>query len=118
MNIAEKIEALFPQMVQWRRFLHQHPELSFEESNTAAFVADHLRQLGMHVQAHIGGHGVIGLLKGGLPGPTVALRADMDALPIQDAKKHDYASKVPGVMHACGHDAHTATLLGIAYMLN
>jgi amidohydrolase len=118
MNIAEKINQLFPRMIQWRRFLHQHPELSYQESKTAAFVADHLQQLGMQVQINIGGHGVIGLLVGDLPGPTVALRADMDALPIQDEKTNEYASQVPGVMHACGHDAHTSTLLGLAYIFS
>ncbi|MDB5052547.1 MAG: peptidase [Bacilli bacterium] len=114
MNVAEMLEQVFVEMVQWRRYLHQHPELSFQETNTAAFVADHLKQWGLEVQTHIGGFGVIGLLKGGKPGLTVALRADMDALPIQDEKTSSYASLVPGVMHACGHDAHTSTLLGIA----
>jgi amidohydrolase len=118
MKIAEKIDQLFPKMIQWRRFLHQHPELSYQESKTAAFVADHLKQLGLQVQTNIGGHGVIGLLVGGQPGPTVALRADMDALPIHDEKTNDYASQVPGVMHACGHDAHTSTLLGLAYLFS
>ncbi|QGQ96961.1 amidohydrolase [Paenibacillus psychroresistens] len=118
MKLAEKINQLFPQMIQWRRYLHQHPELSYQESQTAAFVAGHLQQLGLQVQADVGGHGVIGLLVGDLPGPTVALRADMDALPIQDEKTNEYASQVPGVMHACGHDAHTSTLLGLAYIFS
>jgi amidohydrolase len=118
MKLAEKIDQLFPQMIQWRRFLHQHPELSYQESQTAAFVADHLQKLGLKVQTNMGGYGVIGLLVGGLPGPTVALRADMDALPIQDEKTSEYASQVPGVMHACGHDAHTSTLLGLAYIFS
>ncbi|MEX2460910.1 MAG: M20 family metallopeptidase [Paenibacillaceae bacterium] len=118
MKIAEKINQWFPKMIEWRRFLHQHPELSYQESQIAAFVADHLLKLGLQVQINQGGHGVIGLLVGDLPGPTVALRADMDALPIQDEKKTVYSSQVPGVMHACGHDAHTATLLGLAYIFS
>jgi amidohydrolase len=118
MKIAEQIDRLFPKMIQWRRYLHQHPELSYQESQTAAFVADHLQQFGLQVHINIGGHGVIGLLVGDLPGPTVALRADMDALPIQDEKTTEYSSQVPGVMHACGHDAHTATLLGLAYIFS
>jgi amidohydrolase len=118
MKIAEKLDQLFPEMIQWRRFLHQHPELSYQEVNTAAFVAGHLQKLGLQVQTGIGGHGVIGVLQGELAGPTVALRADMDALPIQDAKTNEYASQVDGVMHACGHDAHTATLLGLAYIFS
>jgi amidohydrolase len=118
MKIAERLDRLFPDMILWRRFLHQHPELSYQESNTAAFVAGHLLKLGLHVQTGVGGHGVVGIIQGDLPGPTVALRADMDALPIQDNKTSEYASQVPGVMHACGHDAHTATLLGLAYLFS
>jgi amidohydrolase len=114
MKLAEKLDQLFPDMIVWRRFLHQHPELSYQEVNTAAFVARHLQQIGLQVQTGIGGHGVVGVLHGDSPGPTVGLRADMDALPIQDAKTSEYASQVSGVMHACGHDAHTATLLGLA----
>ncbi|MCZ8520228.1 MULTISPECIES: amidohydrolase [Paenibacillus] len=102
-------------MIGWRRHLHRHPELSYQESATAAFVADKLRDWGLEVQEKVGGgHGVIGILQGAADGPAVALRADMDALPIQDEKTAEYASSVPGVMHACGHDAHTATLLAVA----
>ncbi|BFH61565.1 M20 family metallopeptidase [Paenibacillus azoreducens] len=109
------LTALHPQMVQWRRYLHRHPELSYQEENTSRFVADKLRGLGLEVSVRVGGgHGVLGILKGGKPGKTVALRADMDALPIQDEKSCEYSSEVPGVMHACGHDGHTATLLGVA----
>jgi amidohydrolase len=118
MNIAEKIQLIFPEMIQWRRFLHQNPELSYQEKNTSAFVAQQLQRMGLQVATGVGGHGVIGILKGNRPGRTVALRADMDALPIQDEKTSAYASQVPGVMHACGHDAHTATLLGVARILS
>lgn len=105
---------LFPEMVAWRKHLHQHPELSFQENKTAEFIYGHLTQWGIEAKKGIGGHGVVGIIRGAESGPTVALRADMDALPIQDQKQCGYASKVPGVMHACGHDAHTATLLAVA----
>lgn len=117
-NIKQALELLFPEMVEWRRHLHKHPELSFQESVTAAFIADKLKGWGLEVRTGVGGHGVVGRLRGGVPGPAVALRADIDALPIQDEKACDYASSVPGVMHACGHDAHTATLLGVARVLS
>lgn len=114
----EKINQLFPEMVSWRRKLHQQPELSFNEDQTAEFVYQQLSQWGIRAQKNVGGHGVVGFIKGAHPGATVALRADMDALPIQDQKNCSYASKVPGVMHACGHDAHTSTLLGVAKLLS
>jgi amidohydrolase len=94
-----------------------HPECGMEERRTAAIVAAHLRQLGYEVQTGVGGTGVVGLLNPGKPGKVVALRADMDALPIQDAKQVPYASEVPGKMHACGHDGHTAILMGAAILL-
>ncbi|SDD99177.1 amidohydrolase [Paenibacillus sp. UNCCL117] len=119
MDIYEALEAAYPDMVEWRRHLHRHPELSYRESETAAFVASKLRGWGLEVREQAGkGHGVVARLRGASPGPTVALRADMDALPIQDEKACDYASTVPGVMHACGHDAHTATLLAVAKVLS
>ncbi|WP_314584226.1 amidohydrolase [Paenibacillus terrigena] len=105
---------IFSSMVEWRRYLHKNPELSYKEAKTAQFVADRLRTWGIEVKTGVGGHGVVGTLRGDFPGKTIALRADMDALPIQDEKTCDYASTVPGVMHACGHDGHTSTLLGIA----
>lgn len=109
------LDALQPQMVEWRRFLHRNPELSYHERKTSQFVAGKLRELGLAVSTEVGGgYGVVGVLKGGKPGKTVALRADMDALPIQDEKTCEYASGVTGVMHACGHDGHTSTLLGVA----
>lgn len=111
---SEKLRSWFSDMVQWRRHLHRHPELSYKEQRTSAFVADMLGGWGIDVTRNVGGYGVVGSIRGALPGPTVALRADMDALPIQDEKTCDYASTVPGVMHACGHDAHTSALLAVA----
>ncbi|MCR8641743.1 amidohydrolase [Paenibacillus sp. N1-5-1-14] len=108
----------YAEMVQMRRYLHQNPELSFHEYKTAAFVADTLRGYGLEVRTQVGGNGVVAKLQGELPGPTVALRADMDALPIQDEKKCEYTSKVPGVMHACGHDGHTTSLLFVAKVMS
>ncbi|ADO56814.1 MULTISPECIES: M20 metallopeptidase family protein [Paenibacillus] len=106
------------ELIAWRRYLHQHPELSFEETNTSAFIADQLRSFGIEVRTNVGGNGVLGFLEGGQPGRTIAFRADFDALPIQDEKDAPYKSTVPGVMHACGHDGHTAALLGVARVLS
>ena len=100
-----------------RRYLHQHPEIAFEEENTARFVAEKLRALGLEVTTGIARTGVLGLLRGGQPGKTVLLRADMDALPLEELNDVPYRSQTPGVMHACGHDAHTAMLLGVARLL-
>ncbi|OCT16999.1 peptidase M20 [Paenibacillus pectinilyticus] len=114
-HFQEDLQAIFEEMVGWRRYLHQNPELSYHEYQTAEFVANHLRSWDIEVRTGVGGNGVVGFLRGGGEGPTVALRADMDALPIQDEKKScAYASTKDGIMHACGHDAHTSTLLGIA----
>lgn len=113
-----ELEELYPQMVEWRRHLHQHPELSFKEVQTSKMIAELLESWGIEVRKNVGGGGVVGTIRGGKPGKTIALRADFDALPIQDLKEVDYKSKVPGVMHACGHDAHTATLLAIAKILS
>ena len=110
-------EALEQTLVSDRRHLHQNPELSFEEVQTSAFVQERLRDLNIPFTAGIGGYGVVANLQGHRPGPVVALRADMDALPIQEANDVPYASIVPGVMHACGHDVHTASLLGVAALL-
>ncbi|SFX45111.1 amidohydrolase [Thermoactinomyces sp. DSM 45891] len=117
--MKQMIEKIYPKIVGIRRYLHQHPELSYHEEQTAALVTKHLTELGLEVKTRVGGlHGVTGFLRGSKPGPTVALRADMDALPIEDAKNSVYRSTVPGVMHACGHDGHTATLLGVAEILS
>nr|WP_026298365.1 amidohydrolase [Cohnella laeviribosi] len=114
MNLREEtLLSLQEDMVRWRRHLHRNPELSFQERETSRFIANHLEAWGYEV-TRAAGTGVIARLKGGRPGRTIALRADIDALPIQDEKTCEYASAVPGVMHACGHDAHTAELLGVA----
>ncbi len=105
------------QLIAWRRDFHRHPELGFQEFRTSGIVARHLSSLGLEVQTGVGKTGVVGLLEGSRSGPVVMLRFDMDALPIQEAGQTDYTSQTPGVMHACGHDAHTAIGLGIAQLL-
>lgn len=104
-------------LIHWRRSIHRQPELGFAVHRTADLVANSLRGLGIEVQTGVGKTGVVGYLgEGG--GPTIAIRADMDALPIQEENPVEYASQVAGCMHACGHDAHTAILLGVATLLN
>ncbi|QHE60907.1 amidohydrolase [Rossellomorea vietnamensis] len=117
-ELYQKLEDRWIEMVNIRRFLHQHPELSFQEKNTAKYIADYYKEIGVPVQEHVGGNGVVARVEGALPGKTVALRADFDALPIQDEKEVEYRSTVPGVMHACGHDGHTATLLVLGKTLH
>ncbi|WP_217586004.1 amidohydrolase [Lentibacillus saliphilus] len=116
-DIFKAIDAAYPEMVERRRYLHQHPELSFQETKTAAYIAQFYEDLGLPYEKNVGGNGVIATLKGGKPGKTVALRADFDALPIQDEKDVPYRSTVDGVMHACGHDGHTSTLLTLAKVM-
>ena len=106
------------EIINWRRYLHQHPELSFQEVQTARFIEEKLLSFGLDVKINIGGNGLIGILSGDQPGQTIALRADFDALPINDEKEVPYKSLNPGVMHACGHDGHTAALLGTAQTLS
>lgn len=117
-HLFSRLKEIYPELVEIRRNLHQHPELSFHEEITPQKVADYLQKLGIDVRTGVGGRGVVGHLKGGKPGKTVGLRADFDALPIQDEKAVPYKSKVDGVMHACGHDLHTAALLGVAKVLS
>jgi amidohydrolase len=117
-QLFEKLHDYYPELVEIRRDMHMHPELSFHEVNAPLRIASFLKELGLEVKTGVGGRGVVGLLKGGKPGKTVALRADFDALPIQDLKDVPYKSTVPGVMHACGHDIHTAALLGVAKVLS
>ncbi len=116
--LTEAAWELGPQIVADRRYLHQHPELGFQEENTARFVADKLRSFGIETQTGVAKTGVVGLLHGTQPGKTVLLRADMDALPIEELNDVPYKSQVSGVMHACGHDSHTAMLLGVARLLS
>ncbi|MBL0389333.1 amidohydrolase [Tumebacillus sp. ITR2] len=117
-QIASRIRDLHPQLVERRRDFHQHPELGFQEFRTSKIVADWLTELGLEVRTGVAKTGVVARLRGGKPGKTIALRADMDALPIQDVKTCDYKSTVPGTMHACGHDAHTTMVLGAATVLS
>ncbi|GGE19471.1 putative amidohydrolase YhaA [Marinithermofilum abyssi] len=116
-RVKQSVDQLFPQMVEWRQYFHQYPELSFHEEKTSTKVADILRKMGYPVQTGVGGFGVTAVLEGAKAGRTIALRADMDALPIQDEKECEYRSQVPGVMHACGHDAHMSVLLATAALL-
>jgi amidohydrolase len=116
-NYRAEAEALQTQLTDWRRDLHQHPELGFEVHRTAGIVARKLAELGCEVRTAVGRTGVVGLLSGGRPGPTIMLRADMDALPIQEISDAPYASQIPGAMHACGHDGHVAIGLGTATLL-
>lgn len=123
--IAAQTDTLLPHVIEWRRYIHQHPELSDQEIHTAEYVVEHLQQLGMDIHTEVGGHGVVAILQGKKPGPVVALRADMDALPITERvdlpfASHDtalYNGQEVGVMHACGHDSHTAMLMGAAQVL-
>ena len=117
MGLLDELRALAPRMQHWRRDLHRHPELSFAETRTSAFVASELREFGLHVETGIGGTGVVAIVEGRAAGPSIALRADMDALPMNDESGRDWQSGVPGVAHACGHDGHTASLLGAAQYL-
>ncbi|MFN0098260.1 MAG: M20 family metallopeptidase [Gemmatimonadaceae bacterium] len=124
-EIERRAKAVAPQMTEWRHDIHRNPELSFQETRTAALVAAHLTKLGIEVRTGVGGNGVVGTLTGGRPGPVVALRADMDALPVTELADVPYKSTVrtvyngaeTGVMHACGHDMHVAILMGTAEVL-
>lgn len=124
-NIETRVGAIESKLIGWRRDIHQNPELSNQEVRTAKLVADHLRSLGLEVKTGVGGTGVVGILKGGKPGKVVALRADMDALPVKELVDLPFASKAKGkhmgkevdVAHACGHDAHTAILMATAEVL-
>lgn len=116
-QLLEKIDAHFEEMVAIRRHLHMHPELSFQEQETANYIIQYYQKLGVPVEPNVSGYGLIARIKGNKPGKRIALRADFDALPIQDEKDVPYKSTVAGVMHACGHDGHTATLLIIGKLL-
>ena len=109
-HIKPEIEAVKKSIISTRRDIHQHPELAFNEHRTAKLVAERLKSLGIEVQTGIGKTGVVGSLRGKYNGKTIALRADMDALPIQETGNLAYKSQNDGIMHACGHDGHTAIL--------
>jgi amidohydrolase len=124
-SIKTKVSEIDKKVVAWRRDIHEHPELGNREFRTADLIAKHLQALGIEVKTGVAKTGVVGLLKGGLPGPVIALRADMDALPVYEKNDLPFASKVTteyngattGVMHACGHDTHVAMLMGVAEVL-
>ena len=123
MSLLNKVKDLsnnyFDEAVKHRRHLHANPELSFEEENTAKYVQSVLKENGVPFKGGIAGHGVVGLIEGNNPNKkTIALRGDMDALPITEENEIDYKSTNEGVMHACGHDAHTTSLLGAAHILS
>ena len=125
-TVERGARAVTPQAIAWRRDIHEHPELGYEESRTAGLVAQHLRSLGIEVISGVAHTGIIGILRGKSPGPTVALRAELDALPVTEAVDLPFASKArityhgqeTGVMHACGHDVHVAILMGAATVLS
>ena len=122
-NAVSKIES---KCISWRRDFHEHPELSNREFRTSKIIAEHLRSLGMEVKENMAKTGVVGILRGGKPGPVIGLRADMDALPVTERVDLPFASKVKstfngqevGVMHACGHDTHVAMLMSVAEILS
>lgn len=124
-QVDQKSKAELSKVIEWRRYLHQHPELGNREFNTAVMIAKHLKSLGIEVKTGVAKTGVVGILKGGKPGPVVALRADMDALPVYERVNLPFASKDSAeylgqkvaVMHACGHDSHVAILMGTAEVL-
>lgn len=124
-KLDQQAKGIEPKVIEWRRHLHQNPELSNRETKTAAYIADHLKALGLKVQTGVAVTGVVALLETGKPGPVIALRADMDALPVTERNSLSFASKVKtvfngqetGVMHACGHDTHVAMLMGVAEIL-
>lgn len=125
-NLENQLKEVEQKVIDWRRDIHQNPELGNREFRTAALVAKHLQSLGIEVQTKVGVTGVVGVLKGGQPGPVVALRADMDALPVLERTPVSFASKATtvydgketAVMHACGHDSHVAILMGVAEILS
>jgi len=123
--IDQKSKSLLPKVIEWRRYLHEHPELGNREFKTMEYIAAHCKKLGLEVQTGVAKTGVVAILRGGKPGPVVALRADMDALPVKERVDLPFASKAKGeyngqevdVMHACGHDTHVAMLMGTAELL-
>ncbi|HAH59491.1 MAG TPA: amidohydrolase, partial [Bacteroidales bacterium] len=118
-RIKQQAAALLPELIDIRRHLHRHPELSMHEARTSNFIQLRLIEMGVPFETGMAKHGVVGLIKGKNPGSrTIALRADMDALPITEQNETAYCSENPGVMHACGHDVHMTSLLGASAILN
>lgn len=117
MNISQEIESHYSEMIDIRRYMHQHPELSFHENNTKEYIYNQIKGLGFDIKRDVGGNGLTARLQVNDDYPTIALRADFDALPLEDGKDVPYKSKTPGVMHACGHDAHTAMLITTAHIM-
>ena len=118
MDFVSEAKRIEPEIIRTRRTLHQHPELSYHEESTSRFVAEKLEAMGVSVKKGVGGTGVLGVLKGARPGRVIGLRADMDALPVQEMSDVEFRSLNDGVMHACGHDTHMAMLLGAARILS
>ena len=118
MELLDEAKRIEPEIIEMRRLVHQKPELAYHEEETSAFVAKKLESLGIEVKRGVGGTGVVGILRGTKKGRVVALRADMDALPVEELADVEFRSKVKGVMHACGHDTHVAMLLGAARLLS
>ena len=118
MDLLAEAKHIEPEMIRTRRVIHQHPELAYHEVETSKLVAKRLESLGIEVKRGVGGTGVLGVLKGGRTGRVVALRADMDGLPIQETSDVAFRSRIDGAMHACGHDTHVAMLLGAARLLS
>jgi len=116
-DLSQEVDELTPGMIALRRELHQHPELAFEEVRTASILAGRMRALGLTVQEGIGGTGVMAILEGAKPGKVLLIRSDMDAMPMEDTTSRDYASRLPNRNHACGHDAHSAIVAGVAAVL-
>lgn len=117
-ELDKQISEVLEHIISIRRYIHQNPELGYEEKATSKLVAQELKSSGLAVQEGVGGYGAVGILEGNHPGKTLLLRADMDALPIQEETGLPFSSKIPGKMHACGHDIHTAILLGAARVLS
>ncbi|MCD1162406.1 amidohydrolase [Peribacillus frigoritolerans] len=116
-QLLQKLEEKKERMIEIRRYLHQHPELSFKEEKTSQYIADFYKDKSVIIRTNVGGYGVVVTIEGGLPGKTVALRADFDGLPIMEEADVPFKSSNPGVMHACGHDGHTAYLMILAEAL-
>ncbi|WP_213973780.1 M20 metallopeptidase family protein [Tepidanaerobacter acetatoxydans] len=117
-ELDKQISEVLEHIISIRRYIHQNPELGYEEKATSKLVAQELKSSGLAVQEGVGGYGVVGILEGNHPGKILLLRADMDALPIEEETGLSFSSKIPGIMHACGHDIHTAILLGVARVLS